>query len=102
MMISRLYYEDLIIKMFEKTPDTPFEFVNDMIYAACDAYYPDLWFMFDERWIQVSAKDYLQPANDDGSVCIFMILPVNLPMNIFGMPLLVDYYTVHDPATGVI
>lgn len=29
-------------------------------------------------------------------------MPVNLPMNILGMPLYVDYYTIHDPVTGTI
>ena len=35
-------------------------------------------------------------------MCIFFIMPVNLPMHILGMPLFVDYYTIHDPLTGTV
>ena len=35
-------------------------------------------------------------------MCILFIMSVNLPMNILGMPLFVDYYSIHDPVTGLI
>ena len=58
--------------------------------------------MFGEKWIEVNPKDYVFSVTDDNSMCIFFIMPVNLPMNILGMPLFVDYYTIHDPVTGTI
>ena len=29
-------------------------------------------------------------------------MPANLPMNILGMPIFVDYYTIHDPIKGTV
>ena len=58
--------------------------------------------MFDNNWLEVDAKDYVFPVNADENLCHFYIRPINLPMNILGMPLLVDYYSIHNPNTGVI
>ena len=100
-MISALYYEDLIVKIMDKVPSVSWSFRDGMVYTPCDANYPKLYFMFKEKWIEVNPKDYLFTVSDDSSMCIFFIMPVNLPMNILGMPLFVDYYTVHDPVTGM-
>ena len=35
-------------------------------------------------------------------MCMLFFIPANLAMNIFGMPILIDYYTVHDPIEGKI
>ena len=56
----------------------------------------------DGKWIEVDPQDYVVPFPDAPSECILFILPVNMPINIFGMPLFVDYYTIHDPETGTI
>ena len=58
--------------------------------------------MFENNWLEVDAKDYVFPVNADDNLCLFFIRPINLPMNILGMPLLVDYYSIHNPDTGVI
>ena len=58
--------------------------------------------MFANNWLEVDAKDYVFPADSDNGLCTFSIKPIDLPMNIFGMPLLVDYYSIHNPDTGVI
>jgi len=58
--------------------------------------------MFSQKWIEVNPKDYLFPVTEEGDMCIFFIMPVNLPMNILGMPLFVDYYTIHDPVQGTV
>ena len=34
--------------------------------------------------------------------CILWILPTNMPMHILGMPVFVDYYSVHDPVAGTV
>ena len=64
--------------------------------------YPNIFFMFENNWLEVNAKDYVFPVDSDESLCTFSIKPIDLPMNILGMPLLVDYYSIHNPDTGVI
>ena len=29
-------------------------------------------------------------------------MPIDTPMNVLGMPLYLDYYSIHDPVTGII
>lgn len=101
-MISALYYEDLIVKMMDKAPSVSWSFQDGLVFTPCDGIYPKIYFMFGKKWIEVNPKDYLFSVTEDNSMCIFFIMPVNLPMNILGMPLFVDYYTIHDPVTGVI
>ena len=55
--------------------------------------------MFDSRWVEISAKDYVI---DDFGECLLKIFPVDLPFNIFGTPLFADYYTIHDPIGGTV
>lgn len=101
-MISALYYESLVVKMMEWVPSVQWSFEDGLVFTPCDAVYPNIYFMYNQKWIEVNPKDYLFPVTEDYSMCIFFIMPVNLPMNILGMPLFVDYYTIHDPVTGTV
>ena len=56
----------------------------------------------DGHWVHVAANDYVIPASEDQQYCIFFIMPANTAMNILGMPLFVDYYTIHDPIAGTV
>lgn len=101
-MISALYFESLIIKMMESVPSESWSFEDGLVFTPCDGEYPTIYFMFSEKWIEVNPWDYLMSVTEDNSMCIFFIMPVNLPMNILGMPLFVDYYTIHDPVQGTV
>ena len=57
--------------------------------------------MFEGNWLEVNPHDYLF-AQEDGETCTLLIMPVDSPMNILGMPLYLDYYTIHDPEVGTI
>lgn len=56
--------------------------------------------MFGQKWIEVDPKDYLFRPDSISNDCFLFIVPAEVPMNILGMPLFVDYYTIHDPLTG--
>ena len=57
--------------------------------------------MFDGYWIETSPEAYLFP-DETGQTCSFLIEPVDAPTNILGMPLYINYYTVHDPEGATI
>ena len=63
--------------------------------TECDAEYPSLFFMFENNWIEVKPENYVYREQDD-LMCTFLIMPVDSPTNMLGMPLLMDYYTVFD------
>ena len=95
-MISSLYYGSLINKIFEKLPNVSWEYASDFrVITECDVEYPNLFFMFENHWIEVSAENYVYHEQDD-LLCTFLIMPVDLPTNMFGMPMFMDYYTVFD------
>ena len=58
--------------------------------------------MFDYKWIEISAKDYVRDISEaqDLSTCLLMIVASQMPFHIIGLPLFQDYYTVHDMDTG--
>ena len=50
--------------------------------------------------MEARAVDYLYNIDPNSNDCILFILPVNASMNVLGMPMHVDYYSVHEPLTG--
>ena len=100
LLISALYYESLVLKMMDKVSNVEWSFQDGLVFTPCDATYPNIYFMLNQYWIEVNPKDYLFPVTEDLTMCVFFIMPVDLPMNILGMPLFVDYYTIHDPVQG--
>lgn len=59
LMISSLYYEAYIQQIMARVPDVFWEYKNNLIYTDCAAEFPKLWFMFDQRWLEVDPKDYV-------------------------------------------
>lgn len=74
-MISALYYESLIIKIMEKVPGVEWTFQDGIVYTPCSADYPNIYFMYSQYWIEVNPKDYVFPVTEDGTMCIFFIMP---------------------------
>ena len=67
-------------------------------YAACQASYPNLYFMFDGHWLQIPAVDYIVDTSEgqDGQICRLRIRPIDAPFNIMGMPVYLGYYVTHN------
>jgi len=103
-MISSVYYEALIKKIFASVSGASWQFdeSDGTVVTSCEHEWPSLFFMFDGRWIEAAGKDYVYALDARRAECSFYILPANMAMNIIGMPVLLDYYTIHDPATGKI
>ena len=100
-MVSGMYYESFVRAIFARVEEGINWFADDgIVYTECDATYPSIFFMFQERWIEVRPRDYIHIVSDN--TCIFLFLPNDQPFNILGMPIFNDYYTVHDPDAGTI
>ena len=86
----------------EKVPDVSWSYQKDYsVVAECGSDYPSIYFMFDGKWIEVNQHDYLLEL-EDGLMCTLLIKPIQLSINTLGMPIYLDYYTIHDPVTGKI
>lgn len=53
--------------------------------------------MFDDKWLKLEPDDYVIDAsnNNDGSVCLLLLIGLDGPYSIFGTPLIKGYYTSH-------
>ena len=51
--------------------------------------------MFDEKWLEIDAQDFISELDVLGSKCMLKILPTDIHVNILGVPLYMNYYTVH-------
>ena len=63
---------------------------------------PSIYFHFDGKWIEARPQDYFSDYNGRGVECMLFIAPISSPMNILGLPVLIDYYTMHDVEKGTI
>ena len=63
----------------------------------------DLWFMFEEHWIEIKADDILTDISEkqDNSLCVFNFLPSVDNFWVFGNTIYKDYYVTHDPEQGM-
>ena len=97
-MISGAYFDDLVSHIFRYVGDDQYEVYEGFIFSKCYSNFPDLYFMFDEKWIKVEASEYVFDVStaDDGSNCLVLIIGLDLPYNVFGTPIFQGYYTVHD------
>ena len=100
MVICALYYESMIVELFKKADIDDWQFTQGVVLTRCKYNLPPVYFLIDGFWVEARAKDYLYDYAGDGDQCILFIMPVNSPMNIIGMPVFVDYYSIHDPTTG--
>jgi hypothetical protein len=102
LVISALYYESLITNLFIEAGVDDWKYEQGLVVTPCNYSLPSVFFLIDKYWVEARAADYLYDYNGDGSECILFIMPVDSPINILGMPLFIDYYSIHDPITGII
>ena len=63
---------------------------------------PSIYFQLDGAWAEARPVDYFFDYDNNGVDCILWLVPASMPMNILGMPVHVDYYTMHDPKAGTV
>lgn len=86
--------------MFEYAKVTDWQYDQGIVITKCRYKLPPIFFYIDGSWIEARPEDYLYDFAGNGVNCMLFITPASTGMNILGMPLHVDYYTVHDPSTG--
>lgn len=98
-MFSALYYEDFAFKLFEAAGIDDWRYEGGGLMFPCDATLPSVYFLMADKWIEARFEDYIYDYGG-GDLCSLFILPVNMPMSILGMPIFVDYYSIHEPKTA--
>ena len=63
-MISGFYFDDLIKYIFKYIGGDNYQFYEGFIFSECYANFPDLYFMFQKKWIIVNSEDYVLDVSD--------------------------------------
>ena len=76
---------------------------NGVFYVDCRGKMKDLWFMFEEHWIQINGNDMRSDMSDkqDGTLCVFNFLPSVDDFWVLGNTIYKDYYVYHNPEQGM-
>ena len=75
-----------------------YELANGYVVTKCYDDYPPVFFLFDEKWVGVYPDEYVVDISDrqDRSLCVLLMTEGDQPFFVFGLPIYMDYYTVHD------
>ena len=92
---SKLFFEKMLKKI---------RYVNEkngVYYVECNVRPDDIYFMFNERWIQISGDDMVMDISpeQDMSLCIINFLPSVDEYWVLGNSIYKDYYVTHMPDT---
>lgn len=68
------------------------------VISKCYDDFPDIQFLFGDKWITVSPDDYVLDIseNKDRSMCVLMLTQGEQAFFVMGLPAFMDYYTIHD------
>ena len=57
---SALYFDDFIERIFAKIGGTDYEVVQGHVVTKCYGNFPNLYFMFDQQYIEVRPSEYVK------------------------------------------
>lgn len=82
--------------------DDEYEVNSGYVLTRCYTDFPTIYFMFDNKWITIEPHEYLVDISDqkDGSICVLLMAQGDADLFVMGLPLFMDYYTVHDDTKG--
>lgn len=98
------YFKRFLNEMFKSMADDEYEINDGYVLTRCYEDFPTLYFMFDNQWITIEPHEYLVDIsdNEDKSICVLLMSQGSTDLFVFGLPLFMDYYTIHDDAMGAI
>ena len=101
-LISQIYFMDLIKKIFSKVGGKEWSFKDGVLYTKCYNNFPSLFFAVSGRWIELRPSDYVYDTSlaRDRSNCVLKLKSLDLPYIVLGNPIFIDYYTIHDSERG--
>ena len=92
--LSVLWFEAFVEQLYAATGIT-YEINGGTASSACEANFPDLYFLLDKYWMQVRPVDYLREDGSSSNICELKIKPIEAGFNILGMPAHIGYYISH-------
>eukprot|EP00354_Favella_ehrenbergii_P001286 CAMPEP_0170472308 /NCGR_PEP_ID=MMETSP0123-20130129/14364_1 /TAXON_ID=182087 /ORGANISM="Favella ehrenbergii, Strain Fehren 1" /LENGTH=362 /DNA_ID=CAMNT_0010740499 /DNA_START=595 /DNA_END=1684 /DNA_ORIENTATION=+ len=92
------YFESYLALIYEQMEGDEFEVASGYVLTKCYEDFPNLYFLFDGRWLALHPADYLVDVSEsqDRSMCVLLLSPGSQSFIVMGLPAYMNYYTVHE------
>ena len=107
MLLSSDYFESIVVKyMNDYVGSDQYAIQQGAVYSECfdTTEMPGMYFLFNNTWIELLPDDFMIDVSEaqDRSICMLMFIENSYPFNLFGSPLFMGYYSIHDTANDKI
>lgn len=98
LIFPKAFFKRYLKELFKFTEDNEYEVNSGYVLTRCYDDFPTLYFMFDNKWVAIAPQEYVVDISDnqDRSMCVLLMSKGSNNLFVFGLPLFMDYYTVHD------
>lgn len=97
-IFPKYYFQQVIMEIFSEMGGNEYEISSGYVITKCYEDFPSLHFLFNDKWVAVDPADYVVDIseNQDRSICVLLLSESDIAFFIMGLPVYMDYYTVHD------
>lgn len=92
------YFSNFLTDLYASMSGNEYELSAGYVVTKCYNDFPVVHFLFDNKWISVNPEHYVVDISDNGdnSLCVLLMSQGEQPFFVMGLPLYMDYYTVHE------
>ena len=103
-IFPKYYFEGVLFEIFKEMGGDEYEVADGYVISKCYDDFPMLYFLFNTNWVAVDPADYVIDISEqqDKSICVLLLSQSDAAFFVMGLPVYMDYYTVHDDTKGLI
>ena len=97
-VFPKTYFSQLLTQLYATMVGDEYELAQGYVVTKCYSDFPTLYFLFDGKWLSVDPSEYVVDISEgqDRSICVLLLSQGEEPFIVMGLPIYMDYYTVHD------
>ena len=90
------YFGSFLKEMYDEMGGDEYEVTNGFVYSKCYEDFPAIYFLIDGKWIGIYPEEYVLDISGNRSLCVLLLSEGEQPFFVFGTPIYMNYYTIHD------
>ena len=89
-------------ELYNQIGEREYELADGYVISRCYDNFPNVYFLFEDKWLEVDPADYIVDISDnqDRSLCVLLFSESDQPFIVMGLPIYMNYYTVHDDSNN--
>ena len=97
-IFPKFYFEQVLYEIFNSMGGDEYELADGYVISKCYEDFPIVYFLFNDKWLAVDPADYVVDISErqDRSMCVLLLSQSDAAFFIMGLPVYMDYYTVHN------